>query len=122
MKHVAGALAVGLTVLAAAGETRAQALSPAMGEARSRMVCGSATLVSSQYIGGGMMRVTCRQQDQQDRQRRTQQQTQNPLQAGLTAPVAAGIAVTVLVIAAVTGGDKKAVASTSSSGSLSASR
>ena len=88
----------------------AQVADQALAEARSRGVCGSATLVSSTYLGNGQMRVTCRQQDQREPRQQTRN---NPFpETGLTAPVAAGIIASVLVIAAVTGDDDSETATT----------
>ena len=91
----------------------AQVADQALAEARSRGVCGAATLVSSTYLGNGQMRVTCRQQDQQQQR---QQARDNPFpETGLTTPVAAGILATVVVIAAVPGGGDDSTTTTETS-------
>ncbi|MEX0339272.1 MAG: hypothetical protein AB3N11_09565 [Arenibacterium sp.] len=42
----------------------AAAAGQAQAEARGRVVCGSGTLVSAEYLPGGLLRVTCSQQTQ----------------------------------------------------------
>ena len=112
-------LGAGLATALAPVAASAQAGLPgnALGEARSRMVCGAGTLVSAQYIGGGMMRVTCRQEDQKQdkkqKQNNAQSQTQNPLAQGLSTPAAVG-SVVVLTVTAILLGDDGTSTTTSS--------
>ncbi|MFC4671710.1 hypothetical protein ACFO5X_24380 [Seohaeicola nanhaiensis] len=118
MKLIAGAMVVGLslTALPQLASAQAGAAANALSEARSRGVCAGATLVSSQYIGNGMMRVTCRKDGQQEQQ--SEQARRNPLQDGLTAPVAAGIVAGLVVIGVLVGDDGSAT-TTSTTGPVS---
>lgn len=88
-------------------------MATALSEARTRLVCGTGTLISAQYIGGGLIRVTCRQED--PRQQRSRQPTNNsPLDGGLSGPVAAGAVVGLIVLGILVGGDDETVTSSSS--------
>ncbi|MGR3565075.1 MAG: hypothetical protein ACU0FH_20535 [Heliomarina sp.] len=88
---------------------RAQVVEAATAEARARLACGSGTLVSAQYIGGGQLQVTCSQQSSQSQ---TQQATTAETAlagTGLTAPVAVGVLAGLTVIGIVSGSDDDAV-------------
>lgn len=107
MKWIAGIVAVGLSLSSLPQIASAQAVavggsaaSGALGEARSRLVCGTATLVSAQYLGNGSLRVTCRQDGPDQRQ---SQNGRNPLEGGLTAQPAAVAVIAVGVLGALIG-------------------
>lgn len=115
MKVFAAALSLGLATVLSTDTASAQAgaVATALSEARTRVVCGTGTLISAQYIGGGLIRVTCRQED--PRQQRSQQPSNNsPLEAGLSGPVAAGAVVGLIVLGILVGGDDETVTSSSS--------
>ena len=83
---------------------------PALAEARGRMACGAGTLVSATYVGGGMLRVTCREPSSEN-------QSNSPSDSaltgtGLTAPVAGAIIATVLLVAIAGGGDDESSTTT----------
>jgi hypothetical protein len=116
----AGVLAVVIAAGGVATPVAAQ-VGPALGEARARMACGAGTLVSATYVGGGMMRVTCSQPDQQQQQSQNQT-SQTPQQSipansplagtGLATPVAAGVVLSVITIAIVTGNGSEGTTTT----------
>ncbi|MAY89526.1 MAG: hypothetical protein CML02_22775 [Pseudooceanicola sp.] len=97
----------------------------ALAEARSRVACGAATLVSATYIGGGMMRVTCSQPDRQQQNREQPNQSaqqsipaNSPLAGtGLSTPVAAGIVLSVITLAVITDNGTEGTTTTATSGS-----
>ncbi|MEX0339604.1 MAG: hypothetical protein AB3N11_11245 [Arenibacterium sp.] len=101
----------------------ASAAGQAQAEARARVACGAATLVSAQYLPGGLLRVTCSQQGQQ--------QGSNAAQATIagtglaTAPVL-GAVLGVTLIGIVGGGGNPSQTTTTpqttNSSSFSASR
>lgn len=105
-----------LTALPQLASAQAGAAANALSEARSRGVCAGATLVSSQYIGNGMMRVTCRKEGQQEQQ--SQQTQRNPLQDGLTGPVAGGIVAGLIVIGVLIGDNGSSATTSTASPAL----
>lgn len=103
----------------------AQTLGNATAEARARMACGGAQLVSANYAPGGLLRVTCRQQGQNSRS--ATQQAANLTGTGLGANAALGGVLTVGFIALVSGSSNEAettgttsVTSTSTTGGVDA--
>lgn len=82
---------------------QAGAVSAALSEARSRLVCGTGTLVSAQYVGNGLIRVTCRQEDPRQQQSR-QPANNSPLNAGLATPTAIGVVGGVVLLGILLGG------------------
>ncbi|WP_420005634.1 hypothetical protein [Arenibacterium sp. LLYu02] len=78
----------------------AAAQGTAMAEARTRVVCGSGTLVSANYLPGGMLQATCRQNTA-----RTASQSGNTLgQGGLSnTAIAGGVIGSIVILGALTG-------------------
>ena len=73
-----------------------------MSEARSRVACGAGELISATYISGNLLRVTCRQQGDEQRQRPDRTPAEG---TGLTTPAVAGVIVSLVLIAGLTGSD-----------------
>lgn len=90
----------------------AQVVEAATAEARARLACGSGTLVSAQYIGGGQLQVTCSQQGSQSQAQQATTAQTALAGTGLTVPIAAGVLAGITVIGIVTGSDDDAVATT----------
>lgn len=87
-----------------------------LAEARARVACGSGTLVSANYIGGGMLRVTCSQPNTQTESAPTPESALTG--TGLTVPPALGVVIGVTVIAVI-GGEGNEGTTTTTTESLS---
>ena len=98
-----------LLVLASSTFAGAQSPSGALSEAKTRLVCGTSTLVSAQYLPGGSLEVTCRQNTSNDSIPNEMQGT------GLTTDTILGVTA-VLVVLAVLAGDSDTGATTTTTG------
>ncbi len=76
----------------------AQVPGPALAEARVRLVCGGGTVVTAEYLPGGLLKATCSRNAPKSRAPDALQGT------GLTPPVTAGVIFTAVIIAILTGG------------------
>ena len=114
MKNIVSALAT-MAVMAVPATLTAQVLGDPTAEARARVACGSATLVSATYIGNGMLRVTC---SQPNKQSESPSSTEAGITGtGLTVPPALGVVLGVTFIAIIGGTDNVATTTTTTEAS-----
>lgn len=93
-------------LLMAPETVQAQGAARALDEAKTRLVCGTGTPVSAQYLPGGLLEVTCRQNVPGDSLPSELQGT------GLTSATQLGVVATVLVLAVVAGSSSSTTSST----------
>ncbi|MEX0280081.1 MAG: hypothetical protein AB3N13_02690 [Arenibacterium sp.] len=104
---IAGLSAVFLAQAPTIVEAQASAAAAqAQAEARGRVVCGAGTLVSAEYVPGGLLRVTCSQQTQ------TSSATSTVLAGGLSSGAVIGAVLGVAVIGLVGGGGSPSATTT----------
>ena len=113
------------SILAAAGiaagvpaGVSAQVPGNPLAEARARVACGAGTLVSANYIGGGMLRVTCSQPNTQTQSAPAAESALTG--TGLTVPPALGVVIGVSVIAIIGGEGNEVTTTTTTTESLPA--
>ena len=108
MKRHLTALSAGAVFLLAPLAVWAQ--TPTVGsplaEARARLACGSATIVSAQYLPGGLLEVTCQQNSNQVAESTVLGAT------GLNSQIAVGALAVVGILAVIGGGDDNGTATT----------
>ncbi len=89
----------------------------AQAEAQARLVCGAGTVVNATYLPGGLLRVTCRaNSNQQSTSSNATSDLPAPLDGTTLAPTLTGAALTVVVIAAIVGSEDATTTSSSGTG------
>ncbi|WP_212744748.1 hypothetical protein [Parasedimentitalea maritima] len=106
LKEYINAIVIGAAVMATTQIANAQGVDQALNEAKSRLACGAGTPVSAQYIPGGLLQVTCRQNVPNE-------SLPNELQGtGLTPAVEVGLVAVVTTLVVVTGSSGSATTTT----------